>query len=276
MNDKKILTCGDLADMGIDGCACHDPLRQSLYDADSCRCVRSDPNGYFLDGYWQGSAAYDIQGCDDWQDVTVDGQRYELCCRCASDLDAAYGRPGLDEAIREALRDVRGETKIERAVPEGLAGQLFRMLAGAMLLLAILGGPLSATEFRDTPDKTLTPGEVRTVDVREVCTTKTRTLRHDARRKKAEVLRRYGLSQADAPLLEMDHLIPLSLGGADTLANLWPEPWIGQWNASVKDKLEVRLHRMVCGGQISLVDAQAEMATDWKGAYARYFLGVAP
>lgn len=38
----------------------------------------------------------------------------------------------------------------------------------------------------------------------------------------------------------MDHLIPISNGGADTDANLWPQPSI-EHHAEAKDKLEYRL-----------------------------------
>jgi hypothetical protein len=38
---------------------------------------------------------------------------------------------------------------------------------------------------------------------------------------------------------EMDHLIPLSLGGSNRQKNLWPQSEITEpWNAHVKDKLE--------------------------------------
>jgi hypothetical protein len=42
---------------------------------------------------------------------------------------------------------------------------------------------------------------------------------------------------------EIDHLISRELGGADEVANLWPQSYGGQpWNAVLKDKLENRLH----------------------------------
>jgi hypothetical protein len=30
---------------------------------------------------------------------------------------------------------------------------------------------------------------------------------------------------------ELDHLIPLELGGSNDLRNLWPQPFEGEWNA---------------------------------------------
>ena len=34
---------------------------------------------------------------------------------------------------------------------------------------------------------------------------------------------------------EIDHLISLELGGANTEDNLWPQPYDGDWNAHDKD-----------------------------------------
>jgi hypothetical protein len=38
----------------------------------------------------------------------------------------------------------------------------------------------------------------------------------------------------------------------------------------VKDRLENRLHQMVCAGQLDLKTAQQEIAGDWIAAYKRY------
>jgi len=70
---------------------------------------------------------------------------------------------------------------------------------------------------------------------------------------------------------EEDHLISLELGGDPRSPdNLWPEPWFGDWNARVKDKLENRLHALVCSGEIRLRDAQKAIAVDWVAAYRKY------
>src|ERR1700736_4831532 len=42
------------------------------------------------------------------------------------------------------------------------------------------------------------------------------------------------------------------------------------WNAQVKDRLENRLHELVCSGQIDLKTAQQDIAADWIGAYKIY------
>jgi dihydrofolate reductase len=49
-----------------------------------------------------------------------------------------------------------------------------------------------------------------------------------------------------------DHLIPLELGGASTVANLWLEPWADHRGAHRKDDLENALNRQVCSGSMTL------------------------
>jgi hypothetical protein len=70
---------------------------------------------------------------------------------------------------------------------------------------------------------------------------------------------------------EVDHLIPLELGGSNSIRNLWPESYGIEWNARIKDELENRLHVLVCDGRVSLPEAQHAIATDWTMAYKRYF-----
>jgi len=62
---------------------------------------------------------------------------------------------------------------------------------------------------------------------------------------------------------ELDHLIPLSIGGnSKSVTNLWPEPGYGQYNCHIKDRFENYLYRSVCNGKISLDDAQKEISTN--------------
>lgn len=57
---------------------------------------------------------------------------------------------------------------------------------------------------------------------------------------------------------QLDHFIPLELGGAPRdPANLWPEPQIGPHASSgAKDRVENALKARVCAGTLSLADAQ--------------------
>jgi len=78
----------------------------------------------------------------------------------------------------------------------------------------------------------------------------------------------YGLQDLPLSAVELDHLIPLELGGAPAdVANLWPESWTVVPNAHEKDAVENFLHRQVCTGALSLLAAQQAIATDWYAVY---------
>jgi len=68
----------------------------------------------------------------------------------------------------------------------------------------------------------------------------------------------------------IDHLIPISLGGSNAIENLWPQHLSGEWNYNQKNQLERKLHRMVCRGELDLATAQREISTDWVSAYKKY------
>jgi hypothetical protein len=70
---------------------------------------------------------------------------------------------------------------------------------------------------------------------------------------------------------EYDHLVSLEVGGAaNAAANLFPEPLLGPYGARVKDRLENRLHSLICSKTIPLAQAQTEEATNWIAAYNKY------
>lgn len=142
----------------------------------------------------------------------------------------------------------------------------------------LLAGHVRAAEL---PNRVLTPGAARLgLTVEQICVTKwSRDLRHVTAAMKAETFRRYGYSGNDdrrcipderGRRCEIDHLVPRELGGADILSNLWPEPYGGRWNATIKDRLENRLHKLVCSGELDLEKAQRAIAEDWIAAYRRY------
>ena len=123
------------------------------------------------------------------------------------------------------------------------------------------------------PRRDLTPGVVRTVSVDELC----RRERDPASPLVAasvarQVFENYGADYRRAEEYELDFLITPELGGTADARNLWPQPYgATQWNAYVKDELELLFRRLVCEGTIDISTAQREMATDWIAAYRRYF-----
>jgi hypothetical protein len=58
---------------------------------------------------------------------------------------------------------------------------------------------------------------------------------------------------------EIDHLIPLELGGSNDVKNLWPQPQDPRPGSFEKDSLENDLHHRVCNGEMSLTNRGAEM-----------------
>jgi len=72
----------------------------------------------------------------------------------------------------------------------------------------------------------------------------------------------YNVTNQSRGSFELDHLIPLELGGSPkNVKNLWPEPIK---SAFVKDRsVEDKLHTAVCNHTVSLFLAQREIATNW-------------
>lgn len=131
----------------------------------------------------------------------------------------------------------------------------------------------------DLPDPVATPGDIRPVTVAELCDPNTHTadVRNTPDSLKQRVRRLYGMNGKrdlfcnSVDGCEIDHLISLELGGSNDIKNLWPQPYDRdrQWNARDKDVLENKLHKLVCGGQMTLEQAQHEISTDWIGSYTK-------
>jgi hypothetical protein len=131
----------------------------------------------------------------------------------------------------------------------------------------------------DLPNPDITPGATFKVTKAKVCTPGyAASVRRVTSATKTAVFQAYGLTgnhtdycQNDDKLgCEVDDLISLELGGSNDIKNLWPEPYGGTtWNAHVKDKLENKLHALVCDGTLSLKDAQQEIASDWIASYRK-------
>ncbi len=121
--------------------------------------------------------------------------------------------------------------------------------------------------LQQRPNAQLTPGAVATQDTAIVCHRSTATVRHTTERTKAAVYAAYSVRHHRPGQYEIDHLIPLELGGADTITNLWPEPALPKPGFHEKDALENRLHAMACTGMIALDSAQRWIARDWWSAY---------
>jgi hypothetical protein len=136
--------------------------------------------------------------------------------------------------------------------------------------------PTSHTLVGELPNADLTPGAIASSDVSTICrpgyATHVRPKGSEWNRLKDEAYDRYGLARGHRSSIddrgvrhaayEVDHLIPLELGGAPAdMRNLWPEAID---SARQKDKVENDLHSLVCSGRMSLGRAQESIARNWK------------
>jgi hypothetical protein len=89
------------------------------------------------------------------------------------------------------------------------------------------------------PDPVATPGATFQVTVEQFCTSGyTEKARNVSKALKAQVYTLYGATQVPGVCCEVDHLIPLELGGSNDMTNLWPQPYSPKPGAREKDILE--------------------------------------
>jgi hypothetical protein len=116
------------------------------------------------------------------------------------------------------------------------------------------------------PDRSLTPGSIQSSDSGAICTPGWSEAHRDVSyATEDQVAAEYGLSSHYG--YEIDHLIPLELGGSNAVSNLWPEPYSSPYGANQKDGLEDYLHDQVCHYGLPLATAQHEIAVNWYAAW---------
>jgi hypothetical protein len=97
--------------------------------------------------------------------------------------------------------------------------------------------------------------------------------------RKYAVERNYGLPAGHfRRALEIDHIVPLMIGGTNSMANLFPEEYAFADHSPgylVKDRLNRRLRVLICAGRMSLRTAQRSIAANWEQLYQAVF-GRAP
>jgi hypothetical protein len=143
-----------------------------------------------------------------------------------------------------------------------------------LIVIALVLWPFAAVAD-DFPDAKLTPGACRTdLTQEQICAIK---WGEDHRKVTAgmarQVFRAYGYAKLNTDPrcpCEIDHVCSRELGGADVIANLWPQSYRGLWNAHDKDRLENKLHKLMCAGTLSLQEAQDEIVGDWIASYQRH------
>jgi hypothetical protein len=83
-----------------------------------------------------------------------------------------------------------------------------------------------------------------------------------------KVFARYRLPWSRRAEFKIDHLIPLELGGADTVDNLWPQSLRAKpYGADRKELLTEVLLVRVRKGEMTLAQAQEQISRDWIDAF---------
>ncbi len=131
----------------------------------------------------------------------------------------------------------------------------------------------------EVPDDSVTPGVVASTDAMRVCETiggLTYSKRHRATPYALKELIRER-DQCDPHNSEVDHRLPLALGGDDVKGNLscqpGPAPSV-KWNFHDKDRLEVYAWESVCKHHTMTLDAAQAMflaPSNWIKRYCEVF-----
>ena len=118
------------------------------------------------------------------------------------------------------------------------------------------------------PDPACTPGEVEVgVYASSLCGHPARERRNVTAVERRRVFGEYGVNFQNAADYEIDHFVPLCLGGSNGIRNLWPEYRGVRPGVEEKDRLEAALCRRVCAGEEGLEEAQHEIEFDWVAAW---------
>jgi hypothetical protein len=137
----------------------------------------------------------------------------------------------------------------------------------------IRGHGCKLRSHRRLPDRNCSPGGYyKKATRREICRSGYASrVRHVTESTDHAVFAEYRIRHHSARTYEVDHIVPLELGGSNARGNLFPEPAGQGLGFHQKDRLEDRLHSVVCAGGRSLRTAQRAIARNWLRAYRRAF-----
>lgn len=123
------------------------------------------------------------------------------------------------------------------------------------------------------PDTKRTPGDtLPVVTAADICTPGWATEhRHVTESIRDNVYAEYRRTRGPN-CCEVDHLIPLELGGSNDIKNLWPQPDAPRPGWEEKDQLENELHAEVCAGKMPLAEAQHCIAANWVECWEKHVM----
>ena len=158
-------------------------------------------------------------------------------------------------------------------IPPSQSEQLAALLsayAGVASQLDTVSETAGCTIVGPLPDHACTPGAVfaeATPDI--ICVSGySASVRSVSVGLKKKIYAAYDIAYPEARgSYELDHLIPLELGGSNEAANLFPEAAQPLPGFHEKDLVEDYLHEEVCAGRVDLAAAQKQIATNWLPVY---------
>src|SRR4051794_36690152 len=143
-------------------------------------------------------------------------------------------------------------------------------LSCAAVVMAIAVPSMAAAQL---PSSFQTPGAKSKANEAQVCAADFEaSVKPIAKWQRDQALERYGKRPEDFTG-ELDHLIPVSLGGSNDPDNLWPLPANKEMGPEQKKELDLKLHQLVCDKTLKLKDAQDAIRKDWVKAYNQYVKG---
>jgi hypothetical protein len=121
------------------------------------------------------------------------------------------------------------------------------------------------------PRRSLTPGAIATRNTAAVCAMPDHVGNSVIPvATQAAVYQEYGLTNPQVQSkYQIDYLVPIYLGGADTTANMWPAAFKGT-GFFEKVQLDHVLRDLVCHRSLQLVTAQKDLERNWYTAWLRF------
>jgi hypothetical protein len=155
-----------------------------------------------------------------------------------------------------------------RVAPNSISG--IAVTAGPTGNLKTPTGPVAR------PDPRLTPGVVASTDAAAVCQQSKHVPRISPTNplitlaEQNAIFKAYRISPTASKHYGLDFLVPLQLGGATAPANVWPMSTTKGVGFTDKQLLNIRMHILVCHGEMPLAEAQKLMANDWVSLWIKY------
>jgi hypothetical protein len=171
-------------------------------------------------------------------------------------------------------RWLTGPTPAASSRPTSSAGPTIPAVIASTKLLAPIRARSGCHVHGALPDRRCSPGAISTAATLEtICTAGyAERARKVSQATKDAVYREYGLAPGHrGRSYEIDHIVPLELGGSNDRANLYPEAAFPRPGYHEKDRLENELHRLICARRLTLAGSQRAIATNWLRLYRTTF-----